>query len=219
MDPVSDSFLLALAELSAGLTGLFLVGMIFYIQQGYKSNERSRDVMEPYFRAATAITLIAYAIPMTVSLTLIALPVVWSRVLLLVLVVLLVLTNISTVTTVRAVRREVGLPLLTMVEVVGTVAVALMVVLPLATGGLRPDQEDLVPSLLISLGIAFLGTAVLVLTLFDIARHERSELPDPLTTRARRRLRRRRSSAPTDAGPPDAPSPSQRHQRVEEEDA
>lgn len=210
MDPVPDSFLLALAELSAGLTGLFLVGMIFYIQQGYKSNERSRAVMEPYFRAATAITLIAYAIPMTVSLTLIALPIVWSRVLLLLLVVLLVLTNISTVATVKAVRREVGLPLLTMVEVVGTGVVALMIVFPLASGGLRPDQEDLVPTLLLSLGIAFLGTVALVLTLFDIARYERSELPDPLTRRARTRLRRRRSGAPTDAGTPEAPPSGKR---------
>ena len=34
--------------------------------------------MEPYFRAATSITFIAYAVPVVVPLTLVALPVGWS---------------------------------------------------------------------------------------------------------------------------------------------
>src|ERR687892_2791049 len=108
MDPVSDSFLLTVASISAALIGLFLVGMIFYIQSGYESNERSREVVEPYFRAATAITLIAYAIPLTVSLTLVALPIIWSRLLLLVLLLALVIENVATVGTVRAVVRVAG---------------------------------------------------------------------------------------------------------------
>jgi hypothetical protein len=191
MHPVSDSFLLTVASISAALIGLFLVGMIFYIQSGYESHERSRRVVEPYFRAATAITLIAYSIPLTVSLTLVALPIVWSRLLLLVLVVVLVIENFATVGAVRAVVRVAGLRLLAMIEIVGTVTVVVMVALPLALGGLSPSREDMVPSILLSLGIAFLGTGVLVLTLFDIARFERSELPAPVITRTLGRLRRR----------------------------
>ena len=175
MDPVSDTFLVSLAEIAAGLTGLFLVGMIFYIQTGYDRIERSRKVVEPYFRAATTVTFIAYAIPLFVSLTLVALPIGWSRLLFLILVLGLVVADVSTVTTVRTVRRATRLGLLTMMEVVGTAVVALMVILPLATGGLSPDREDLVPALLLSLAVAFLGTCVLVLTLFDISRLERSE--------------------------------------------
>jgi hypothetical protein len=202
MDPVSDTFLLTVAEISAALIGLFLVGAIFYIQSGYESNERSREVVEPYFRAATAITLITYAIPLTVSLTLVALPIVWSRLLWAVLVVALVIANVATVGTVRAVVRVAGLRLLVMIEIVGTVTVLIMVVLPLALGGLSPGREDLVPSILLSLGIAFLGTGVLVLTLFDIARFERSELPAPIITRTIGRLRRRTIEAtPEDEGP------------------
>ncbi len=178
MDPVSDNLLVTLAEISAGLTGLFLVGMVFYIQTGYDRIERSREVVEPYFRAATTITFILYAIPLFVSLTLVALPIGWSRLLYLVMVVGLVVTDVTTVSTVRAVRRATRLGLLTMIEAVGTAAVAVMVILPLATGGFSPDREDLVPALLLSLGVAFLGTCVLVLTLFDIARLERSETPD-----------------------------------------
>ena len=87
IDPVSDDFLLVVAEISAALTGLFLVGMIFYIQSGIKQHKRSRAVVEPYFRSATLITFIAYGIPLGVSLTLVSLPIVWSRLLFLVLVV------------------------------------------------------------------------------------------------------------------------------------
>ncbi|MDJ0924476.1 MAG: hypothetical protein QNJ77_07940 [Acidimicrobiia bacterium] len=177
MDPVSDTFLVGLAEISAGLTGLFLVGMIFYIQTGYDRIERSREVVEPYFRAATTITFIAYAIPLFVSLTLVALPIGWSRLLFLVLVLGLAVTDVLTVATVRTVMRVTRLGLLMMMEVIGTAVVALMVILPLATGGLSPDREDLVPALLLSLAVAFLGTCVLALTLFDIARFERSEAP------------------------------------------
>ena len=178
MEPVSEGFLLTLSSISAGLIGLFLVGMTIYIQTGYDTHERSRHVVEPYFRAATLITFIAYAIPLAVALTLVALPLVWSQVLYWSLVIGLIIVNIRTVSTVREVQRQVGLSLLTMVEVVGTAAIAAMIILPLATGGLTPSQEDLVPGLLISMGIAFLGTCVLVISLFDIARFERSHFGD-----------------------------------------
>lgn len=177
METLSDDFLLALAEISSALTGLFLVGIVLYIQVGYDKGERSRAVVEPYMRAATSITFIAYAIPVVVSLTLVSLPIAWSRWLYYGLVLGLVVVNVSTVATVRRVQRQMKLRLLVMIEVVGTVAVTLMVVLPLATGGLALTRDDLVPGLLLSLGVAFLGTWVLVLTLFDIARYERSQPP------------------------------------------
>ena len=192
MNPVSDKFLLTVASISAGLIGLFLVGMIFYIQTGFERHERSRKVVEPYFRASTLIVFIAYAIPLGVSLTLVALPIFWSRLLFLALVLGLIPAAVSTAFRVRPVMRSTtGLGLLLMIEVVGTGAVVLMVILPLVTGGLNPDREDFVPAILISLGVAFLSTCVLVLTLFDIARFERSELPDPMLKRARARLSRR----------------------------
>ncbi len=182
MPAISDGFLLTLASISAGLIGLFLVGMTFYIQTGYDRPERSRHVVEPYFRAATTITFIAYSVPMAVSLTLVALPLIWSQLLFALLVIGLIVVNVTTVSTVRAVQRETGLSLLTMIEVVGTVAILAMIVLPLATGGLSPTREDLAPSLLIGLAIAFLGTCVLVLTLFDIASFERTDASDHVTS-------------------------------------
>ena len=178
MEPVSEAFLLTISSISAGLIGLFLVGMTIYIQTGDDTHEKSRQVVEPYFRAATVITFIAYSVPLAVALTLVALPLIWSQVLYWVLVIGLLVVNVRTVSTVREVQRDVGLSLLTMVEVVGTVAIAALIILPVATGGISPGQEDLVPGLLISMGIAFLGTCVLVLSLFDIARFERSHHED-----------------------------------------
>lgn len=174
---VSDDFLIAIADISAALIGLFLVGMIFYIQTGFDRLERSRGVIEPYFRAATLITFISFAIPLAVSLTLVALPIFWSRLLYGTLVVGLIMVNVTTVKAVRECIRVVRLRLLVMMEVVGTAVVALMVILPLATGGLTPERGDFAPGILLSLGIGFLSTCVLVLTLFDIARYERSASP------------------------------------------
>ncbi len=83
-----------------------------------------------------------------------------------------------TVDAVRVCVRATGLQLPWLMEVVGTVLVTVMAVVPMVTGGLSPDREDLVPGLILGLAIGFLSTCVLVLTLFDIARIERSEAPD-----------------------------------------
>lgn len=177
MDPVADDALGTIADISASLIGLFLVGMIFYIQTGFDRVERSRDLIEPYFRAATLITFISLAIPLGVSLSLLTLPLGWSRLLYLTLVTALIAADVTTVRAVRACVRATGLRLLSIMEIVGTVMVVVIAGLPVTTGGLHPDREDFVPALLVSLGVGFLSTCVLVLTLFDIARLERTGLP------------------------------------------
>ncbi len=174
MDPVTDDFLIAIAGISASLIGLFLVGMILYIQTGFERMERTRDVVEPYFRAATLITFIALALPLGVGLTLVALPIEWSRLLYVVLLVALLAANVKTIDAVRACVRSTGLRLLWSMEVVGAGFVVAIAVAPLASGGLVPGRDDFVAGLLLSLAIGFLSTCVLVLTLFDIARIERA---------------------------------------------
>ncbi|MDH3306412.1 MAG: hypothetical protein OEO77_02660 [Acidimicrobiia bacterium] len=188
MDPVADHVLDTIANISASLIGLFLVGMIFYIQTGFDRVERSRDHVEPYFRAATLITFISLAIPLGVSLSLLTLPIAWSRLLYLILVAALIAADVSTINAVRACVRATGLNLLSMMEFVGTVMVIVIAGLPVTTGALHPEREDLVPALLISLGVGFLSTCVLVLTLFDIARLERADLPQDVDQKASRGL-------------------------------
>ena len=54
MKPVSDAFLLNMAEVSATLIGLFLVGVFFYVETGFRRLEPdARAAMEPYMRSGT----------------------------------------------------------------------------------------------------------------------------------------------------------------------
>lgn len=175
MEHVTDGTLLTIAEVSAALIGLFIVGMIFYVQTGFRLLEKSRDVVEPYFRASTRIVLIVYSIPLGVSLTLVTISIGWSRLLLLALLTALVAANVTTVGGLGPVMRATGSRLLLYNEIVGTLGVAAMALLPFVLGGWSPDRDDLVPVILLGLGLGFLSTCVLVLTLFDIAEFERSD--------------------------------------------
>ena len=76
---VSDEFLLTLAEVTAGLLGLFLVGVIFFVESGFRRLTRSREVFEPYIRASTRIVLVLCAVPLGLSLTLPVLTLAWKR--------------------------------------------------------------------------------------------------------------------------------------------
>jgi hypothetical protein len=57
MQEVSDDFLLN-AEVSATLIGLFLVGVFFYVETGFRRLGAAREAFEPYFRAGTRIVLV-----------------------------------------------------------------------------------------------------------------------------------------------------------------
>jgi hypothetical protein len=105
MRQVSDDFLLNMAEVSATLIGLFLVGVFFYVETGFRRVEHAHDVVEPYFRAGTRIVLVLYAIPLGLPLALVALELIWAQVLFALLSLTLVAANINTVVRVRAVAR------------------------------------------------------------------------------------------------------------------
>jgi hypothetical protein len=58
MRDVSDAFLLNMAEVSSALVGLFLVGVFFYVETGFRRSGGAGNIVEPYFEAATRIVLI-----------------------------------------------------------------------------------------------------------------------------------------------------------------
>src|SRR5919106_2494952 len=95
MRQVSDAFLLNMAEVSATLIGLFLVGVFFYVETGLRRWDRARAAFEPYLRAGTRITLIVFAIPLGLSLALVALELFWARLLFVVLSLLLIAANVD----------------------------------------------------------------------------------------------------------------------------
>jgi hypothetical protein len=166
---VSDSFLLQMAEISGGLFGLFLVGMLFFVETGFRNLGRERDVVIPYFRASTRIVLLLFSIPLGVSLTLLVLEPVWSTVLFAVLSLLLVAANVDTALRIPSVHKETGSRVLQLNEIAGTIGVALLVVIPWILGGIDPSREDLTWAILIAFATAFLSLGTLVMSVFDLA--------------------------------------------------
>lgn len=172
MRDISDGFLLNMAEVSASLIGLFLVGVFFYVETGFRRYSRARDDVEPYFRASTRIVLILYSIPLVLSLTLVVLEPIWTRILFGVLSVGLVAANFVTAIRIRAVARVTGSAALLVNEIAGSVAVVAIVIVPWLLGGFHPTREDITWAILLSFATGFASICALVLSAFDIARFE-----------------------------------------------
>ena len=172
MRNVSDAFLLNIAEVSATLIGLFLVGAFFYIESGLRRSGGGRALFEPYLRAGTRITLIVFAIPIGVSMALVAMELFWARLLFAVLCVVLVAANVDSAVRVRGVAKATGSTALLANEVVTTVLSVTLVVLPWVLGGLHPSREDLAWAIVLAFAAGFLSIAATVMSAFDIARLE-----------------------------------------------
>jgi hypothetical protein len=177
MRQVSDAFLLNMAEVSAALIGLFFVGMLFYVETGFERAKLGRTILVRYFRASTRIVLILYAIPLGLSLALVVLEPLWTRVFFALLSLLLVAANVDTAIRVRGVAKTIGSRALLVNEVLGTVGVVLIVVIPWALGGLHPTREDLTWAVLLSFATGFLSIGAAILSAFDIERLEDDHRP------------------------------------------
>jgi hypothetical protein len=173
MKPVTDAFLLNVAEVSATLIGLFLVGVFFFVETGFRRlGDDVRPVMEPYFKAGTRIVLLLFALSLFLSLTLVVLGPNWNRVLFALFSLMLVAANVDSVIHIRPVARVTRSPVLLVNEAVGTALVAALVVIPWALGGFHPDRQDLTWSILLSFAAGLLSVSALVLSVFDTATHE-----------------------------------------------
>lgn len=172
MREVSDAFLLNMAEVSAALIGLFMVGIFFFADTGFRRLDQARTIVEPYFRASTRIVLVVYAFPLGLSLSLVALEPVWSRVLFVLLSLVLLAANLDTAARIRAVARVTGSTALLVNELVGTAAVVVIIALPWVLGGLHPTREDLTWTILLAFAIGFTSISALVLFVLDLARFE-----------------------------------------------
>jgi hypothetical protein len=169
---VSDGFLLNMAEVSASLIGLFMVGVFFYVETGFRRFDRTRGVVEPYFRAGTRIVFVLFAIPLGLSLTLVVLEPMWTRVLFALLSLMLIAANIDTAARIRAVAKITRSTALFVNEVAGTVGVVALIVVPWILGGLHPTREDLTWAILLAFASGFISICAVVLSVFDIARLE-----------------------------------------------
>jgi hypothetical protein len=187
---VTDAFLLNMAEVSATLIGLFLVGVFFYVETGFGRGGVSRRGFQRYLRAGTRITLIVFAMPLGLSLTLVAMEPVWSRVLFVVLSLLLLAANVDSARLVRGLPK--GSVVLVVNEIVATGLTVVLVILPWVLGGLHPTREDLTWAILLSFAAGFLSIGATVMSAFDIARRETA---DPATIEDRPRPAPRKPQA------------------------
>jgi hypothetical protein len=175
MRQVSNAFLLNMAEVSATLIGLFLVGVFFYVDTGFRRSGRARERFEPYLRSGTRITMIVFAISLGLSLALVALTLPWARALFAVMSLVLVAANIDSAVRVRGVKKATGSTALLVNEVVTSMMVLVLIVTPWALGGLHPTREDLTWAILLSFAAGFLSISATVMSAFDIARLEATE--------------------------------------------
>jgi hypothetical protein len=166
---VSNVFLLYMAEISASLIGLFLVGVFFYIESGLRTLHGEREVFASYVRAGIRVTLIVFAIPLGVSLALVALEPIWSRWLFLILSVMLLAANYDTAVRIWAVWKITrSIPLL-INELVSDAMALTLIVLPWILGGFHPTREDLTWAILLSYATGFLIIIATVMSAFDIS--------------------------------------------------
>ena len=173
MDEVSDAFLLQMAEVAAGLFGLFMVGMLFYVETGFRRLGPEREVVVPYFRASTRIVLVLFAIPLFLSLTLVVLEPVWSTVLFAVLSLALIATNLDTAAQVRSVRAETGSLVLWLNEIAGRSQWSSSSCFRGSWAGSTRAGRTSPWSIL----IAFLSLATTILSILDIAGSHRQPTP------------------------------------------
>ena len=177
MQSVSDAFLLTVASMSAALVGLFLVGVFFFIDTGFR-RVRARDVFERYFRSGTRIVLVLFAISIFLSLGLIVLDPVWSRVLFVLLSAALIAANLDSAIRVLPIARSSGMLALSVNEALGTIGVLILVTLPWILGGFSPTREHLTWAILIAFLIGFLSFSAVVLVAFDLARLDVGEITE-----------------------------------------
>jgi hypothetical protein len=170
MREVSDAFLLSVAGISATLVGLFLVGVFFYIETGPRRGDTQRDAFVRYLRAGTRITLIVFAIPVGLSLALVAMELPYARVLFGVLCILLLAANVDSARRVRGVERVTGSTTMLAMEVVTSMLAVALVITPWVLGGLRPTREDLTWAIVLAFAAGLLSIAATVLSAFDVVR-------------------------------------------------
>jgi uncharacterized membrane protein YoaK (UPF0700 family) len=130
---------------------------------------------QPYLRAGTRITLIVFAIPLGMSLALVAFELVWARLLFAGLSLMLIAANVDSILRIRGIR---SIPLFVN-EVITTGLAVLTVVLPWALGGLHPTREDLTLAILLAFAAGLLSIAVTVMSAFDTVRSAPSPESDP----------------------------------------
>lgn len=191
---VTDEFLLALAGIAATLVGTFIVAVFFYLDSAlHRARGAAGSAADQYMRAGARWVLIAYSLPLIVALALVGAEPVWAAVAFLVFAAALVVATVDTSRRIAkrgATRRSLALAAN---EILTSLAVVALVVLPWILGDWIPSPSDFVPSLLLALAIGFISTATVTMSVFD-AEEMPAPAPEPAEPSRRSATRRRRRS-------------------------
>lgn len=80
MRQVSDELPLGIAGVAATVIGLFLVGVLFFVEGGMRGPAReSRVELWRYMRSGTRIVMLLFAMALLLSLALVAFELPWAR--------------------------------------------------------------------------------------------------------------------------------------------
>jgi hypothetical protein len=165
---VTDVFLLALAGIAATLVGMFMLAVFFYLDSAlHRARGAAGSTADQYMRAGARWVLTAYSLPLIVALALVGVGPVWAAVAFLVLAAALVAATVDTsrrIVREGATRKSLALAVN---EVLSSLAVVTLVVLPWVLGGWIPSRSDFVPSLLLALVVGFTSTATVIMSVFD----------------------------------------------------
>ena len=167
MREIADDFLLSVAEISASLLGLFFVGIFLFVQAEL-GRGRDRLIEAPYIQSSAQVVIVLSAISIGLSLSLVALEPIWSRLLFVLLSSLLILATVDRLRHVRQLARRMSAPLVVGSEVVATVGAVLVIAVPLALGGLDPSREDFTWAILLAFAIGIFSIWAMVMIAFDI---------------------------------------------------
>lgn len=170
MVDVSDALLLEVAGIGASLLGFFVVGVFFYVQRGMFP--QAAEHAQRYLQAATASVIALYGMLLVLTLALVALPTAWVGFLHLGLSAMLLWSVAQTSVAIR--RLHDALRIRVMSQLGMWSATASIIGVPWVLGGPDPSRSHLALACALIGVLAFISSASLVLSAFDISALEAS---------------------------------------------
>ncbi len=174
---VSDALLLQVAGIATSLLGFFVVGVFFYVQRGMFPG--AADQAQRYMRSATRTVIVLYGMVLFLSLALVAFDLPRVAFLYALLSIVLLWSVVETSRSIHRLHAEVAVTVMSQPAM--WLAAAVILATPWLRGGMSPDRVDLASAIALIGVFAFLSSASLVLSAFEISRleaaAERTESP------------------------------------------
>lgn len=161
------AFLIALAGISATLIGAFLVGVFFYMDSEQHRHLSASEAADLYLRAGVQWIFIVFALPLFVSLALVAMEAIVGAIVFILFSLVMIASTIDTGRRMLAKGGSGSSRPLLVNQWFSTVAVIAIVALPWILGGWVPSPSAYTASMLLALTVGFTSTAALVMAQFD----------------------------------------------------